>query len=77
MRNCRARFGHNEDGVWRAAVCIRSPGCGEIGERCRQCAVSSLSDVSQSNKPFANAGGLRSRIMEAWQRPVRQIVKST
>ena len=36
-----------------------------------------LFDVSQSNGPFADAGGLRSRMMETWQRPVRQIVKTT
>ncbi len=42
----------------------------KIGETCRQRAVSSLFDVSQSNGPFADAGGLRSRIMETWQRPV-------
>ena len=68
----------NDDGVWRAVACIRSPGYGEDwGNVQTVCAVSSLFDVSQSNGPFADAGGLRSRIMETWQRPVRQVVKRT
>ena len=53
----------NDDGAWRAVACIRSPGYGEDCGTCRKCAVSSLFDVSQSNGPFADASGLRSRVM--------------